>query len=159
MEKIIKKNQFVVIPAGTDPNEKKYEAWQTLRDSGMTLAQIAKMFHTSAMTISQHTVMNVNLRDEAKHRNFLARLEYYKPLMLKLRALGYSNMEIAEKTGFCDKTIRNYIGNNPDEVRLAVYRVTGAKKRLRNLAAKNQIARDNNEPIPAVAKVIKKEVA
>ena len=154
MEKIIKKSQFVVIPSDTDPNEKKYEAWQTLRDSGMTVKQIAEMFHTATTNISAHTVSNVNLHAEANRRNYLARLEYYKPLMLEMRKLGYSNMDIAQKTGFCDKTIRNYIGNNPDETRLAIYRLTGAKKRLRRIAAENQKARDNNEPIPAVAKIL-----
>lgn len=154
MEKIVKKSQFVVIPADTDPETKKHEAWQTLRDSGMTCKQVADMFGVSVATVGKYTTTNVDLRAESRHRNYLARLEYYKPLMLEMRKLGYSNMDIAAKTGFCDKTIRNYIGCNPDETRLAIYRLTGAKKRLRHIAAMNQAARDENKPIPAVAKIL-----
>lgn len=145
---------------------KKVDVMQRLRDTGMTAQEVGDLFGMSDATVRKYTITNYDFSAkriaamrEANQEAYEDRREYYIPLMLKLRALGYSNREIAEKTGFCDKTIRNYIGNNSDEVRLAVYRVAGAKRRFRNLAVKNQIARDNNEPIPAVAEVIKKEVA
>ena len=79
--------------------------------------------------------------------------------MLELRKLGYSNVDIGKKTGFSWMTVVRYIGNQPDETTLASIRVAGVKRRLRNLAVKNQLARDNGKPIPAVAEIIKPEVA
>lgn len=157
MQNIIKKNNFVVLPADTDPNEKKYEAWQKLRDSGMSCAEVANLFTVSLSTVDRHTKATVNLRfrsDEAKRELKRARMEYYVPLMLELRKLGFSNSDIAKKTGFCRKTIHTYIGNQPDEITLSSYRAAGAKRKFRNLAAKNQPARDAGNPIPAVAKIL-----
>lgn len=156
MEKIIKKNQFVVIPANTDPNEKKYEAWQTLRDSGMAPVDIAKLFNVSKTNVYNHTTVRYDLRKFGRHHEaFEARKEYYLPIMWHLRKLGYSNMDIASKTGFAIATVVRYIGEQPDEITLASMRAAGAKRRFRNLAKKNQPCRDNNEPIPAVAEILK----
>ncbi|MBR2680778.1 MAG: hypothetical protein IKE23_08505 [Exiguobacterium sp.] len=157
MEKIIKKNQFVVIPADTDLNEKKYEAWQTLRDSGMSCKDIAKMFDVCYTNVYAHTKMNIDQRKFARGvlLAYEERKAYYVPLMLELRDLGYSNVDIAKKTGFAYKTVCEYIGEQPDEITLASMRAAGAKRRFRNLAKKNQPCRDNNEPIPAVAEILK----
>lgn len=161
MQNIIKKNQFmstpvIVLPNDTDPNEKKYEAWQTLRDSGMTCTEIAKMFNVGKSTVYQKTVTHEDLRKYARGSVAAcnARKAYYIPIMLELRKLGYSNVEIGKKTGFDYDTVLKYIGNQPDETTLASMRVAGAKRRFRNIARKNQITRDNNEPIPAVAKIL-----
>lgn len=160
---IMKKSQFtspvVVLPHDTDPAQMKYDAWQKLRDSGMTVNQIAKLFNVSGKTIYNHTECRYDWRAtncgayarEAKE----ARKAYYVPLMLELRKLGYSNAEIGKKTGFHYITVLRYIGEQPDEIVLASHRAAGAKIRFRNLAVKNQPCRDANEPIPAVAEVLK----
>lgn len=163
MEKIIKKSQFVspviVLPDDTDPKERKCAAWQTLRDNGMTCKQIGEMFGVSASMIYKNTETTISFRGKHSgkyaHERAEMRRAYYIPLMLELRKLGYSNVDIGAKTGFHANTIRKYIGRQPDEVTLTCHRVAGAKRRLRNLAVKNQLARDNNEPIPAVAKALK----
>ena len=160
---IIKKNNYVspviVLPNDTDPNEQKYAAWQTLRDNGMSCKQIGEMFGVCYRTVCNHTKTNMELRGKHSgkysHERYELRREYYIPLMTELRKLGYSNVEIGKKTGFCVETIRKYIGRQPDETTLACHRVAGAKRRFRNLAVKNQPARDNGEPIPAVAKALK----
>lgn len=163
MQNIVKKNQFVspviVLPNDTDPKERKYAAWQTLRDNGMSCKQIAEMFGVSYITIARHTKTIVELRGKYTgkyaHERAELRRAYYIPLMMELRKLGYNNVEIAKKTGFCHDTVMSYIGVQPDEISLASVRAAGAKRRFRNLAAKNQPARDNGEPIPAVAKALK----
>ena len=154
---ITKKSQFVVLPADTDPNEKKYAAWQTLRDSGMAPVDIAKLFNVSKSNVYEHTTVRFDLRKYARgsRQAFESRKEYYVPLMNGLREIGYSNADIANKTGFSLETVYRYIGNQPDEISLASHRAAGAKRRFRNLAVKNQPARDNGEPIPAVAEVLK----
>ena len=161
MEIIKKKNYItpvIVLPNDTDPKEQKYEAWQTLRDNGMTCKQIGEMFDVSDCTVWNHTKTNVSLRGKHSgkysHERAELRHEYYVPLMLKLRKLGYSNTEIAKKTGFCDETVRRYVGTQPDETTLASHRAAGAKRRFRNLAVKNQPERDAGKPIPAVAAVM-----
>ena len=156
MEKIIKKSQFIVLPHDTDPNEQKYDAWQKLRDSGMTIRQVAELFGVSRQTIRNHTETKYDWRstNESAHERCEERKAYYVPLMLELRKRGYSNMDIGKKTGFCARTIRNYIGKQPDETTLASYRTAGAKVRFRNLAKKNQPERDAGKPIPAIAEVI-----
>lgn len=156
---ITKKSQFVVLPHDTDPVQEKYAAWQTLRDNGMTLKQIGKLFGVSDATVCNHTECHCDWRINAgsfAHKAKLERQEYYIPLMLELRKMGYSNTDIAVKTGFSDWTVRQYVGNQPDEITLASLRAAGAKRRFRNLAKKNQPARDNGEPIPAVAKALGK---
>lgn len=155
MQNIIKKSQFVVIPADTDPNEKKYEAWQTLRDSGMSCKDIGKMFGVGMTTVYNHTSMNFDQRKFARNAEASReRKAYYIPIMLELRKLGYSNVEIAKKTGFRYDTVLKYIGCQPDETTLASYRVAGAKRHFRNVARKNQPERDVGNPIPAVAKIL-----
>ena len=162
MEKIIKKSQFtspiIVLPNDEDPKEQKYKAWQTLRDAGMTVKQVSEMFGVSMVTVCNHTEANSELRGrhagKYSHERAEARKAYYIPLMLELRKLGYSNTDIAQKTGFHFTTIYKYIGTQPDEVSLASYRTAGAKIRFRNLAKKNQPERDARKPIPAIAEVI-----
>lgn len=163
MENIIKKNQFVApvvaLPNNTNTKIQKYAAWQALRDSGMTARQVADLFDVSTKTVTNHTFTTVNLRGvvarEKMHAEREARKAYYIPIMMRLRELGYSNADIAKKTGFCNATIVSYIGEQPDEITLASMRAAGAKRRFRNLAKKNQPCRDNNEPIPAVAEILK----
>ena len=167
MQNIIKKSQFVstpviVLPNDTDPKEQKYKAWQTLRDNGMTCEQIGKMFGVSVNTISMHTKNSVELRRkcmrELNQRLNRERAEqrraYYIPIMLELRGLGYSNVEIAKKTGFTYMTVLKYVGKQPDETTLASMRVAGAKRHFRFVARKNQPERDAGNPIPAVAKIL-----
>lgn len=157
MQSIVKKNDFIVLPTDNDPNEKKHEAWQKLRDAGMSCAEVATVFGVSLQTIRKYTKTTVNLHyrcENARREIKRARMEYYIPLMLKMRELGYSNADIANKTGFCRETIHTYIGKQPDEITLSSYRAAGAKRKFRNLAAKNQPCRDNNEPIPAVADIL-----
>ena len=164
---IIKKNNYVspviVLPNDTDPNEQKYTAWQTLRDNGMTCKQIGEMFGVGTTTVFKHTKTNVELRGKHSgkyiHERAELRRAYYIPIMLELRKLGYSNVDIANKTGFKYNTVLKYIGSQPDETTLASMRVAGAKRRFRNIARKNQIARDAGKPIPAVAKIVNPEVA
>lgn len=164
---IIKKNNYVspviVLPNDTDPNEQKYTAWQTLRDNGMSCRQIAGMFGVSFVTVARHTKTTVKLTNmnagKYSHERFELRRAYYTPIMLELRKLGYSNMDIAKKTGFSYVTVLNYIGKQPGETTLASWRAAGAKIRFRNIARKNQIARDAGKPIPAVAKIVNPEVA
>ena len=159
---IIKKNNYVspviVLPNDTDPKEQKYKAWQTLRDNGMTCKQIGEMFGVSGQTIAIHTKTNVQLRGKfsvkANRERYELRRAYYIPLMLELRKLGYSNMDIAKKTGFGFHTVRRYIGNQPDETTLASIRAAGAKRHFRFVARKNQPERDAGNPIPAVAKIL-----
>lgn len=159
---IIKKNNYVspvvVLPNDTDPKERKYAAWQTLRDSGMTLAQVGQIFGVSGEMIRKHTETRYDWRatncGNSQRLAKAQRMEYYVPLMLELRGLGYSNADIGVKTGFCVETIWKYIGKQPDEITLASYRAAGAKRRFRNIAVKNQLARDKNKPIPAVAKFL-----
>lgn len=157
MEKLVKKSQFVVLPAETDPKEQKYAAWQTLRDNGMTLAQVAEIFGVSISTVFSHTETRCDMRatNSGHHMEKVQRMKYYVPLMLELRKLGYNNADISAKTGFCRKTVFRYIGKQPDETTLASYRAAGAKRRFRNIARKNQLARDEGKPIPAVAKALK----
>lgn len=156
MEKLVKKSQFVVLPAETDPKEQKYAAWQTLRDNGMTLAQVAEIFGVSINTVFSHTETRCDMRatNSGHHMEKVQRMKYYVPLMLELRKLGYSNADISAKTGFCRQTVFRYIGAQPDETTLASYRAAGAKRRFRNIAVKNQLARNEGKPIPAVAKVL-----
>ena len=152
---IVKKNHFVILPSDNDSTQQKYDAWQSLRDSGMTIKQVAELFGVSDKTIRNHTETRYDWRVNSGQRNAkLARMEYYVPLMLELRKRGYSNEDVAKKTGFCSKTIRVYIGKQPDETSLASYRAAGAKRRLRNIAVKNQPERDAGKPIPAVAAVL-----
>lgn len=171
MQNIIKKNQFVstpviVLPNDTDPKEKKHAAWQTLRDSGMTAAEVGKLFGVTRQTVMKYTVgtydftaRKIAAMAEA-HRNMKTeRMEYYVPIMLELRKLGYSNVEIGKKTGFSWQTVHKYIGNQPDEITLASMRVVGAKRHFRNVARKNQPERDAGKPIPTVAKILNPEVA
>ena len=171
MQNIIKKSQFVstpviVLPNDTDPEEQKYKAWQTLRDSGMTAADVGKLFGVGISTVYNHTVgtydyseKRVTAMNAANRRNYEERKEYYAPLMLELRELGYSNADIARKTGFCAMTVWRYIGSQPDETTLASMRVAGAKRHFRCVARKNQPERDAGKPIPAVAKILNPEVA
>ena len=157
MQNIIKKSNFVILPNDTDSNQQKYEAWQKLRDSGMTIRQVAELFGVSNKTIRNHTETRYDWRVNSGQGNAnakLARMEYYVPLMLELRKRGYSNVDIGKKTGFCSKTVWGYIGKQPDETSLASYRAAGAKRRFRNLAVKNQPERDAGKPIPAVAAVL-----
>lgn len=159
---IIKKNNYVspviVLPNDSDPKEQKYKAWQTLRDNGMTINQVAQMFGVSTHMVYNHTETRYDWRatnsGNAARMAKEQRMGYYIPLMLELRKLGYSNADIGVKTGFCVTTIREYIGRQPDETTLASYRAAGAKRRFRNIAVKNQLARDESKPIPAVAKVL-----
>lgn len=161
MQNIVKKNQFTVSPiTPIDKKTEKYTAWQTLRDSGMPVSEIARMFDVHVSTIYVNTTTtNLNTRIEAvraAHRRiFEERKAYYIPLMLELRKLGYTNREIGEKTGFGFMTVYRYIGKQPDETSLASRRAAGAKRHFRHLSIKNQTARDNDEPIPAVAEVLK----
>lgn len=148
---IVKKNNFIVLPTDNDPKMMKYTAWQKLRDAGMTAKQVAELFGVNVATVCKYTVSTVDFH----HLHCEERREYYIPLMEKLRERGYSNADIGKITGFCSKSVRAYIGSQPDEITLASYRSAGAKRRFRNLARKNQPARDNNEPIPAVAKILK----
>ena len=156
MEKIIKKSQFIVLPHDTDPNEQKYDAWQKLRDSGMTIKQVAELFGVSTATIRRYTETRYDWRATCKYSHTLKeeRKAYYVPLMLELRKLGYGNVDVAKKTGFCVDTVRDYIGTQPDELTLAAHRAAGAKRRFRNIARKNQPERDAGRPIPTVAKVL-----
>lgn len=155
MQNIIKKSNFVILPNDTDSNQQKYDAWQKLRDSGMTISQVAELFSVSEKTIRNHTETRYDWRVNSGQRNAkLTRMEYYVPLMLELRKRGYSNVDIGKKTGFCSKTVREYIGKQPDETTLASHRAAGAKRRFRNIAVKNQPERDAGKPIPAVAAVL-----
>ena len=155
MQNIIKKSNFVILPSDTDSNQQKYDAWQKLRDSGMTISQVAELFSVSEKTIRSHTETRYDWRVNSGQRNAkLTRMEYYVPLMLELRKRGYSNVDIGKKTGFCSKTVRSYVGTQPDETTLASHRAAGAKRRFRNIAVKNQPERDAGKPIPAVAAVL-----
>ena len=164
---IIKKNNYIspviVLPNDTDPNEQKYAAWQTLRDNGMTCKQIAEMFGVGTTTVFKHTKTNVELRGKHigkyAHERAELRRAYYVPIMLELRKLGYSNVDIGKKTGFDHNTVWRYIGKQPDETTLASMRSAGAKRHFRNVARKNQPERDAGKPIPAVAKIVNPEVA
>lgn len=159
---IIKKNNYVspviVLPNDTDPKEQKYKAWQTLRDNGMTCKQIGEMFGVDTSTVSTHTKTNLQLRGKfsvkANRERFELRRAYYVPIMLELRKLGYSNVDIGKKTGFGYVTVLKYIGKQPDETTLASMRVAGAKRHFRFVARKNQPERDAGKPIPAVAKIL-----
>lgn len=168
MQNIVKKNQFAapvttIMSVDRDrENQKKYEAMQTLRDSGMTAGEIGNLFGVCKLTVYNHThtphdymQKHMDAMAEAHRMRAKARRGYYIPLMQELRNLGYNNRDIAEKTGFSLATVWNYIGKQPDEISLASHRIAGAKIRFRNLAVRNQIARDNDEPIPAVAEVLK----
>ena len=163
MENIIKKNQFVApvvaMPNNTNAKQMQHDAWQKLRDSGMTTQQVADLFGVCRKTIENHTFANVSLLGRIggakSHMKCEARKAYYIPIMMRLRELGYNNVDIAQKTGFCNATIASYIGEQPDEITLASMRAAGAKRRFRNLAKKNQPCHDNNEPIPAVAEILK----
>lgn len=162
MEKIIKKSQFtspiIVLPHDEDPKGQKYKALQALRDAGMTVEQVSKICGVSRGTVCNHTEATVQLRGrhvgKYSHERAEVRKEYYIPLMLELRKLGYSNTDIAQKTGFHFTTVYKYIGTQPDEVSLASHRTAGAKIRFRNIAKKNQPERDAGKPIPTVAKVL-----
>ena len=158
MQEIIKKSQFVpvvTLPNDSDTKEMKYEAWQKLRDCGMTAKQVGDLFGVHPSTVTYHTRTTINLRGgKLNHLACVERKEYYIPLMKQLRERGYSNVDIGKITGFCGKTIREYIGNQPDEVTLASKRAAGAKRKFRNLARVNQPARDDNKPIPPVADML-----
>ena len=141
---------------------KKVDVMQRLRDTGMTAQEVGDLFGMCDATVRKYTITNydfsakrITAMCEANRGAYEERRDYYIPLMLELRERGYSNRDIAAKTGFCLSTVCNYIGKQPDEISLASHRVAGAKRRFRNLAVKNQIARDNNEPIPAVAEILK----
>lgn len=149
-ESIIKKSQFIVLPSDNTPDQMRYAAWQKLRDAGMTAKQVAELFGVNIATVTKYTISTVDFR----HLRAEARREYYIPLMEKLRKRGYSNADIGKITGFCEKSVRSYIGVQPDETTLASHRAAGAKRHFRNVAGKNQPARDNNEPIPAVAEAL-----
>lgn len=159
---IIKKNNYVspviVLPNDTDPNEQKYAAWQTLRDNGMTCKQIGEMFGVGTTTVFKHTKTNVELRGKHSgkyvHERAELRRAYYVPIMLELRKLGYSNVDIGKKTGFGYGAVLKYIGRQPDETTLASIRSVGAKRHFRFVARKNQPERDAGKPIPAVAKIL-----
>lgn len=159
---IIKKNNYVspviVLPNDTDPNEQKYVAWQTLRDNGMTCKQIGEMFGVGTTTVFKHTKTNVELRGKHAgkyvHERAELRRAYYIPIMLELRKLGYSNVDIGKKTGFGYGAVLKYIGKQPDETTLASIRAAGAKRHFRNIARKNQPERDAGKPIPAIAKIL-----
>lgn len=70
----------------------------------------------------------------ARKDQFERRKRKYVPIMQAYREEGYSNEEIAKKTGFCSKSVRNYIGVEPDEIHLAALRVGAAKRHLRHMA-------------------------
>lgn len=147
---IIKKSNFVVLPSDNASEEMKHIAWQKLRNSGMTAKQVAELFGVNIATVTKYTISTVDFR----HLRAEARRDYYIPLMEKLRKRGYSNADIGKITGFCEKSVRAYIGVQPDEITLASYRSAGAKRRFRNTAQKNMPARAENKPIPAVADVL-----
>lgn len=155
MEKIIKKTQFVTLPADTDPDKIKWEAAQELRNSGMTAKQVAQVLNIPVYSVNYHTIPALELRGANMRKGYEERFAYYEPIMRKLRKLGYNNTEIAQKTGFHPVTVHKYIGTQPDEITLASLRIAGAKRRLRNQAVRNQAARDDGDPIPAVANVLK----
>lgn len=154
MSEIIKKSNFIVLPNETDPIQQKHEAWQKLRDAGMSVKQIAELFHVHYLTVVKHTHKGADVRAAVLHAQYEERRGYYVPLMLELRKRGYGNMEIAKVTGFSVGTVYKYIGTQPDEVSLASRRIAGAKHHFRSIARKNQPARDEGKPIPAVSKIL-----
>lgn len=147
---IVKKSNFIVLPSDNSSELVKHDAWQKLRDAGMTAKQVAQVFDVNIGTVCKYTISNVDFN----HLRSEARREYYIPLMEKLRKRGYSNVDIGRITGFCEKSVRAYIGVQPDEITLASYRSAGAKRRFRNTAQKNMPARENDQPIPAVAEAL-----
>ena len=164
---IIKKSNYVspiiTLPNDNDPKELRHKAMQELRDNGMTIKQVAEIFGVSTTYVFNHTEKRIELRGHnssaTRRLIYEARKAYYVPLMQELRSRGYNNADIAKKTGFHIDTIRTYIGKQPDEISLASHRVAGAKRRLRHLAVRNQAARDEGKPIPAVAEIIEQQTA
>lgn len=135
---------------------RKREAAQCLVNSGMKAEDVAKAIGMSRQFVYNHTTANESFtlarleKARAKSRvvkrvAFEARKAYYIPIMLELRKLGYTNAEIAEKTGFSGWTVLSYVGVQPDELTLMSMRVAGAKRRLRNKAVANNIAREQKE--------------
>lgn len=147
--------------------ENRNTAMQKLRDQGVMVADIAEVFGVCEKTVLLNTKVSPEMKMAISRRNVMnahkaihllgiRRKEYYVPLMLGLRRKGYSNAEIGQKTGFSRPTVWKYIGAQPDEITLSSMRAVGAKRRFRNLAVRNQPARDAGKPIPAVEKALKK---
>lgn len=138
---------------------RKREAAQHLMNGGMSADDAAKALGVSRWFIYNHTTIpeatkrqHYKERAGKAHAVYLAALEarkaYYVPIMMRLRSQGYTNVEIAEKTGFCYVTVLRYIGEQPDELSLMSARVAGAKRRLRNKAVANNIAREQDKIVP-----------
>lgn len=145
----------------------RIDAAQRLIDSGMTRREVADTMDRSISWVQKFTTMSDEQRHasevkralyarEVHHKNFLARKAYWSKEMNALRAQGYNNSEIAQKTGFCPESVYRYIGNQPDEISLMSIRVAGAKRRLRRRAVINTAAREKAERasniIPMTAK-------
>lgn len=93
--------------------------------------RIGKPTNGEAIKIAQNTAKKI-AEKRSEYGNRIRRK--YIPIMEMYREAGLSNVEIAKKTGFCDQTVRKFIGNNPDEIRLMCVRVGAMKRKLRNFA-------------------------
>lgn len=138
--------------------EQRNIAIRKLAESGMSQKQIAELLNVHLSVVAQNTRMVYSdehkrelsvragrLGNQAYHEITEARKAYYIPIMLEFRALGYTNREIADKTGFSSATVKNYIGRQPDEITLMSIRVGAAKNRLRTKAVKMQTLREQAE--------------
>lgn len=121
---------------------KEEEIAKAIRE-GYTVLECTQKFHCSKGTVSLVAKEN-NLRDA-----FVAFVdEATENKMKAMRASGYSNEDIARKTGFSDSTVRLHIGRQPEEITKMNKQFAGKRKTLKTnyrKAAHNEMVKNAEE--------------